>query len=158
MSGRGVSSPSDDELGVIVVAIDASSSAARVVAMAARLSRSLPAAVLHIVHVFRAGHLDRPHLGPSPSDAEALAAAREHLEEQARAARLQCSSTVTAHLLSGEPSHEILRVSGELGARLLVVGTHDHVGLERALLGSTAETLMRKAGCSVLVVRSRGPH
>jgi nucleotide-binding universal stress UspA family protein len=35
----------------------------------------------------------------------------------------------------------------------LVIGTHDHAGFERLILGSTAETLMRKAGCSVLVVR-----
>jgi nucleotide-binding universal stress UspA family protein len=147
-----------DELSCVVVAVDASSGAARVVAMAARLSRSLPGAALHVVHVFRTHRLDRPHLGPSIPDADALAEAREHLEAQARAARAQCSNTVSTHLLSGDPTSEILRVSSELGAQLLVVGTHDYVGLERALLGSTAETVVRKASCSVLVVRSPHPH
>jgi nucleotide-binding universal stress UspA family protein len=55
----------------------------------------------------------------------------------------------------GDPVAEILRMSQELEADFLVVGTHDATGFERLLLGSIAETLMRKAPCSVMVVRPK---
>jgi nucleotide-binding universal stress UspA family protein len=58
----------------------------------------------------------------------------------------------------GDPTGEILRVRSEIKADMLVVGTHDHSGFERLLLGSIAETLMRKAGCSVFIVRPTKPR
>jgi nucleotide-binding universal stress UspA family protein len=39
-------------------------------------------------------------------------------------------------------------------ADLIVVGTHGHTGLRRALIGSVAEKIVRHAPCAVLVV----PH
>ena len=67
----------------------------------------------------------------------------------------RCRSTVTGHLEMGDPAAEVLRMVSALEADLLVVGTHDYVGFERFLLGSVAETIMRKAGCPVLVVRAK---
>ena len=36
---------------------------------------------------------------------------------------------------------------------LIVMGTHGRTGLERLLMGSVAEKVMREAPCSVLVVK-----
>jgi nucleotide-binding universal stress UspA family protein len=47
---------------------------------------------------------------------------------------------------------EILRVAREWGAGLLVLGTHGRGGLERALLGSVAGSVARRADCPVLLV------
>ena len=47
---------------------------------------------------------------------------------------------------------EIIEAAKALGAELLVVGTHGRSGLQRALLGSTAERVTRHAPCPVLVV------
>jgi nucleotide-binding universal stress UspA family protein len=55
----------------------------------------------------------------------------------------------------GDPATEVLRIVTSIDADLLLVGTHDYVGFERFLLGSVAETLMRKAGCPELVVRPK---
>jgi nucleotide-binding universal stress UspA family protein len=55
--------------------------------------------------------------------------------------------------LQGDPAAEILRYAGDAGINLIVMGTHGRTGLERWLLGSVAEKVMRDALCSVLVVK-----
>jgi universal stress protein A len=81
--------------------------------------------------------------------------AKEHLAYHIRTLQKACRATVTGHFEMGDPAHEVLRLVHAIDADLLVVGTHDYVGFERFLLGSVAETLMRKAGCAVLVVRPK---
>jgi nucleotide-binding universal stress UspA family protein len=149
---------SGDEIEVIVVAVDGTAGATRVISTAARLSRAVPAAEMHIVHVFPTHRFDRARAGVPVTNADFVEDAKEHLESFVRSARRQCRNHVTPHFVVGDPTAEILRLSAALKANLLVVGTHDHTGFERLLLGSVAETLMRKVGCSVLVVRptSRG--
>jgi nucleotide-binding universal stress UspA family protein len=51
------------------------------------------------------------------------------------------------------PSEAILAVAREIGADLIVMGTHGHTGLKHALLGSVAERTVRLAPCSVLTVK-----
>jgi nucleotide-binding universal stress UspA family protein len=144
---------SDEEPTVLLVALDGSTGARRVLAMAARLARSLPGATLHVVHVFRTGRFDRAPAGGHAQNSDALADAKDTLAAYVRAARLQCRNDVVGHFVVGDPTGEILRICGEVRAQVLVTGTHDHVGFERWLLGSVAETLVRKAPCSVMVVR-----
>jgi nucleotide-binding universal stress UspA family protein len=55
--------------------------------------------------------------------------------------------------LQGDPAAEITRYATEAGMDLIVMGTHGRTGLERLLLGSVAEKVMRDALCSVLVVK-----
>jgi nucleotide-binding universal stress UspA family protein len=142
-----------DDPEVIVAAVDASNGATRVVGHAARLARAFPGAALHIVHVFRTSRFDRAHAGAPVANPDALADAKDHLEAHVRSARLQCRNSVTGHFVVGDPTSEILRIRAEIRADILVIGTHDHSGFERLLLGSIADNLTRKAGCSVLVVR-----
>jgi nucleotide-binding universal stress UspA family protein len=56
-------------------------------------------------------------------------------------------------LLEGDPASEIVRHATETGADLIVMGTHGRTGLERLLMGSVAEKVMREALCSVLVAK-----
>lgn len=56
-------------------------------------------------------------------------------------------------LLEGKPSVEIVRYAIEYGADLIVIGTQGKRGLERLLLGSVAESVIRSAPCRVLVVK-----
>jgi nucleotide-binding universal stress UspA family protein len=55
--------------------------------------------------------------------------------------------------LEGDPATEIVRYASEAGIDLIVMGTHGRTGLERLLMGSVAEKVMREARCSVLVVK-----
>ena len=52
----------------------------------------------------------------------------------------------------GSPAHEILVVARHWDADLVVLGTHGRRGLPRFFLGSVAETVLRKAPCSALVI------
>lgn len=53
----------------------------------------------------------------------------------------------------GNPKIEIVEEAKKQSADLIVVGSHGHTGLERALLGSVSEFVVRNAHCSVLVAR-----
>ncbi len=55
--------------------------------------------------------------------------------------------------LEGDPATEIVRYANENGVGLIVMGTHGRTGVERPLMGSVAERVMRDAACSVLVVK-----
>lgn len=68
--------------------------------------------------------------------------------ERARAAGVD-ADTRTAF---GGTALEICAAADELGADLIVIGTHGRGGLSHALLGSVAEKVVRKAPCPVLTV------
>jgi nucleotide-binding universal stress UspA family protein len=59
-------------------------------------------------------------------------------------------------VLEGDPAEEIVRYSREAGMDLVVMGTHGRTGIDRSLLGSVAERVLRDAGCSVLVAKLPG--
>jgi nucleotide-binding universal stress UspA family protein len=63
--------------------------------------------------------------------------------------------TRTVSLEGHHPAPELLRVAKEQQIDLIVAGTTSKQGMERLLLGSTAEQLIRNATCPVLTV---GPH
>lgn len=52
----------------------------------------------------------------------------------------------------GNTGHTILRVAAELGADLILVGSHGRHGLA-TLLGSTARSVLNGAHCDVLAIR-----
>jgi len=56
---------------------------------------------------------------------------------------------------AGRVADTILSVADELGAYLIVMGTHGRHGLARALLGSIAEAVMRRSYVPVMTVRSQ---
>jgi nucleotide-binding universal stress UspA family protein len=56
--------------------------------------------------------------------------------------------------VEGSVSDEILRTANEIGANLIVLGTHGRSGLARLLMGSVAETVMHQSRVPVLALRS----
>ena len=57
-----------------------------------------------------------------------------------------------AHIEFGRPADVVVGIIETLGIDLLVIGSHGHSGL-RALLGSTANSIIHSAGCNVLTIR-----
>lgn len=55
---------------------------------------------------------------------------------------------------AGVPHAEIIEVAGGERADLIVIGTHGRGGLDRALLGSVADRVIRLAPCPVVAVRA----
>ena len=56
-------------------------------------------------------------------------------------------------VISGVPADEIVKKAGDSGADLIVMGTHGRKGMDHLLFGSTAERVVRYAGCPVMTVR-----
>ncbi|MCC5794945.1 MAG: universal stress protein [Chromatiales bacterium] len=83
---------------------------------------------------------------------------RELLERQAanlRAAGLDVSVLVSA---AGDAAEELVRLSHEEGADLIVVGSRSHNLLHRTFLGSTAREVLRRADLPVLIERIDPPE
>jgi nucleotide-binding universal stress UspA family protein len=57
------------------------------------------------------------------------------------------------HARIGAAAHEILSVAEEVGAELILVGSHGRTGVERMVLGSVSERIVREARCPVMVCR-----
>jgi nucleotide-binding universal stress UspA family protein len=91
-----------------------------------------------------------------PADTEAFSHA---LEEQLQQIRATDPHVRLEHelVLGSDAVTEILRVAGETPCDLIVMGTHGRTGLRRALLGSVAEQVMRRAPCPVLTVKMPFP-
>lgn len=56
-------------------------------------------------------------------------------------------------LRTGDARDIIVNTALEVGADLIIMGTHGRRGLRRALLGSVAESVLRHAPCPVLAIR-----
>ncbi len=78
--------------------------------------------------------------------------AGERLEEWAAKARTAGVPARSA-LRSGVPFKEIVAAATDERADLIVMGTHGRGGINRALLGSVADRVIRLAPCPVLTVR-----
>lgn len=74
------------------------------------------------------------------------------------AARLAAASfQVKTELRRGDARHEILDCAAAWHPDVIVLGSHGRSGLDRFLLGSVSENVMRHATCSVEVVRAAAP-
>jgi nucleotide-binding universal stress UspA family protein len=80
---------------------------------------------------------------------ERAAAAR--LEEATAQLKLRLPAAKSV-LRPGVPWQEVLAAAAEWQADLIVMGTHGRQGIERALLGSVAEKVVRMARIPVLTV------
>jgi len=76
----------------------------------------------------------------------------DHLDGETQPLR-EAGVQVETLLRIGQPWKEIIHAADELGATLIVMGSHGKHSLEEILLGSTAERVTRHANCPVLVVR-----
>jgi nucleotide-binding universal stress UspA family protein len=57
---------------------------------------------------------------------------------------------VESLVMEGDPVDMILRAAEESNSDVIVMGTHGRTGLGRLLMGSVAESVIRKAPCPVL--------
>jgi nucleotide-binding universal stress UspA family protein len=115
-----------------------------------------------LVHAFAPPLATSPVIGgfgrlAFPLETDALLADEEAqmrglLEEQVRRAGISPDETA-GHVVRNGPPHRVLGdLAAELGAGLIVVGATAGGALHR-LLGSTADRVLRRAACPVLVVR-----
>jgi nucleotide-binding universal stress UspA family protein len=144
----------------ILLATDGSEDAQLAAQAAISLAKDTDAE-LHLVHVGEPQHIYTPRAGgplpPPETDEEVKKNAQAFLNYEMKRIE-QAGGTVTeAYLRVGKPAEEILRVSEEMIAGLIVVGNQGFGGkfsrMKRFLMGSVSERVTRYARCSVIVVR-----
>jgi nucleotide-binding universal stress UspA family protein len=146
----------------IAVAVDGSTPGWEAMRRAINMARllHLPLDVLHVIQLRKAGYfafIDR-HL---KEDCQAYA--KTVLEEAVRRCQ-KAGVEARTHLLEGEkdPSESIMAFLEEArGVKFLVLGSHGHGYLERHIIGSTTERVIREVAhrgipVPVLVVPSSG--
>lgn len=104
-----------------------------------------------IMEVVGFGEVGVPVFAPVDEPAQREALLRQMREEFVPGTPIAVEYQVT----SGNAAEEILRTSEEAGCDLIVLGTQGRTGLDRLLLGSVAEAVMRRSRCACLTVGSR---
>ena len=140
----------------ILVPTDFSPTAERALEYGVALGAALGARI-HIVHVIGLPSLGIPELGLALASVTidglvadgwaALGRLRDKYRDQAHVGEVV--------LRTGDARDEVLQVAKELGADLIVIGTHGRRWVARALLGSVAEAIVRLAPCPVLAVTAK---
>ena len=78
--------------------------------------------------------------------------AKKELEDRAAACRGEGIPTL-ALVVSGAPYEEIVKTATREGAAFIVMGTHGRGGLERFMVGSVTDRVIRHAPCAVVTQR-----
>ena len=144
----------------VIVGYDFSHSAHAALQRAVSIASRAPAHVLHVICVIDP-RSPIPSI-PSYDGVDYMYAARVqevlavHIQQELELADTPNRVHFFVHARIGQhPAAEILQLAKEIGADLIVVGNHGLTGVERLLVGSTSERIVREAGCSVEIARTK---
>ena len=142
----------------VVVGFDFSPSGTQALYRAITLATRAPFHVLHFVCAIDP-HFPLPSMPAKQVDyayAERVQQAMtEVISMELREAAVTDRVHFFVHARIGKAADEILSLAREVGADLIIVGTKGLSGVERLVLGSVAEKVVRGAGCSVEVARAK---
>ncbi len=124
----------------ILLAIDGSQYSEAAVGAAGHLARQAGLPVT-VVSVTTASHSDSRR-----KEAEQAVAANV---ERLKSMGLEAEGRV----VQGRPDEAIVKLAEDIGADLIVMGSHGRTGLSKILLGSVVERVIGQAACPVLVVK-----
>jgi nucleotide-binding universal stress UspA family protein len=154
--GRGATPPKEMEGGHLLVPIDFSDQQPRLLAHARELARAygMTLTLLHVVEMeslpdVYGAYADPPEPGVLADRTETV------LDERAQRLR-EHGVDVRVEVRDGYAAPETLDAAEKMDADLLAIATHGRSGIERMLMGSVAETVIRRAPCPVFVVKSFG--
>lgn len=112
--------------------------------------------LMHVIEPAEASYAADPAYGDVWYDDQWFDTARERAEEllatlAERAA--DHAGPVDTEWVTGRPAREIVSFADEADVDHVVVGSHGRTGFARILLGSVAETVMRRSPTPVTVIR-----
>lgn len=120
----------------------------------------VPGDTVHLAHVLDAPAMPNPMYAHYVSKAvwepeeleRVVAEATKALKALIPPAAAKAGVGVQCHAFEGNPAGQILHFIGEHEIEVVVLGTHGRTGLERFILGSVTERVVRMASCAVMVV------
>jgi nucleotide-binding universal stress UspA family protein len=132
----------------VLFAYDGSDAARRALEYASRLAPDDEVGLISVAPSL----IEAPHTEQYTDPSHDPARAKADLDD-ARGVLEAAGARVEPILATGNPAAEILKAAEERDAELIVVGSRGQHSLERFLVGSIAERVVRHAPCDVLVVR-----
>jgi nucleotide-binding universal stress UspA family protein len=85
---------------------------------------------------------------------KALREQAKHLVAKAAEKLRDAKFKVSTELVEGNPKSQIIDIANEWHADMIVLGSHGRTGLDRFLMGSVSQDVVRHAHCSVEIVRA----
>lgn len=148
----------DLRIETIMVPVDFSENALLAVDYAIKLGKRFGSRILlvHVYHFPVELLTDWSAYGTLGGSGELLEALRKEREEQMAALAREKSASglqIDARVLEGTPFSELVKAARNESADLLIMGTRGLTGIKHVLIGSTAEKVVRKAPCPVLVLK-----
>lgn len=136
----------------ILVPLDFSGKSRQALRYATPLAQKFSAKIvlLHVLLPARGAKREAP--GFVPVTQPVAKSAHHRLEEMAHTL-VPPAQRGANYVRIGVPADEILATARKLDVDIIVLTTHGRSGLKRFFVGSTAEQVMRQAGCPVLSVR-----
>jgi nucleotide-binding universal stress UspA family protein len=113
--------------------------------------------ILHVIHV-----IDPTPIMISMDPALPVPASYDHgryeqsMQEMKKRFAEGEYARLTVHCAIGDPGTSIVDYAKSVRASLIVMPSHGRTGLNRLLMGSVAERVLRLANCPVLVMRGPG--
>jgi nucleotide-binding universal stress UspA family protein len=136
----------------IVVPVDFAENTSKLVGYACYMAEKL-AATIHFVHIvatypgdamigapFAEEYRDKVHF-----------AAEERMANLVDDTKEKCPGC-SGQVVNGEPVEKIVELAEIADADLIIISTHGAKGLEKILLGSVAERVLKRAHCPVLIM------
>lgn len=138
----------------ILCPIDGSECALEALDVAAKLASEQNAA-LTICSVADPSQAAAMAFGDPAMTGACLDALDDEADAVVREAAAREAATIIAHTaaLTGQPIPAIVEYAASNGCDLIVMGSHGRGGIQRALVGSVAEGVIRHASVPVLVIR-----
>ncbi|MFB6155601.1 MAG: universal stress protein, partial [Haloferacaceae archaeon] len=133
----------------VLVPTDGSPGSEKAVRSACDLAEKYDAA-LYAVSVVETGGSRIPFQGTELRSK--LVERAEAALDEVRAEGEQWDVEVTTQVLEGRPHEQVLQFADQRDVDLIVMGTHGREGLDRVLIGSVTERVVRSAGVPVLTV------
>lgn len=137
----------------IVAAVDFEEGGEAALHEAFRLAQLIEGLDLHVVHVLDPAKEKLGELSATLDDTMELLLS--HVSKVAQAAGVPENITPIGHIRVGAPVGAIHQLAVDVDADQIIVGTHARRGLERILLGSVSEQLVREAHTPVIVARTK---
>jgi nucleotide-binding universal stress UspA family protein len=137
---------------IILVATDLSECAEQALDYAVALAGKLEAKI-HLLSVIGIPSMGIPEVGVAVTNT--LIESTVHTQQAGldKLVSRRASANIETLLRTGDARDLIIDVAREIGADLIVMGTHGRRGVRRALIGSIAESVVRTAPCPVLTIR-----
>ncbi len=147
------STPAGLTLRSILVPVDFSAESKKALRYATSLAEQYGAKITLINIVERTGFPDFAAYPLAMENDKVMKAARTQIELVCKQQALNPKLVEKTLVRQGVPFHEITEAARTLKVDLIIITTHGYTGWKHALIGSTAERVVRHAPCPVMSVR-----